>query len=110
MLRDDTWMRHANPWSVWTRYAAFPLLIAAIWSWHWLGWWSLAPIAAVVAFLIVNPRLFPPPRTTRSWASRAVLGERVWTRERYRLPPELHPIVHWAVMACSGVSALMLAV
>ena len=72
------WERHANPWSVWTRVAAFPLLVLAIWSRAWLGWWALAPAAAAVLFLWLNPRLFPPPASTRSWASRAVLGERVW--------------------------------
>jgi hypothetical protein len=108
MLSERTWMRHANPWSVWTRYAAFPALLAAVWSHHWIGWWSLAPIAAVVAFLAVNPRLFPPPRSTKSWASMAVLGERVWVRERYRLPAEMHPMVHWVVLGLSGLSALAL--
>jgi hypothetical protein len=108
MLRESTWMRHANPWSVWTRYAAFPFLVAAIWSWHWIAWWSLAPIGVVVVFLALNPRLFSPPRSTRSWASMAVLGERVWVRERYRLPPEMHPMVHWAVMGLSLISALLL--
>ena len=28
--------------------------------------------------MVVNPLLFPPPRSTRNWPSRAVLGERVW--------------------------------
>ena len=28
-LKGDSWMRHANPWSVWTRFAVLPLLI------HW---------------------------------------------------------------------------
>ena len=26
-LKGDSWMRHANPWSVWTRFAVLPLLI-----------------------------------------------------------------------------------
>ena len=45
IMSDDSWMRHANPWSVWTRYAAFPVLIAAIWSRVWIGWWALLPVA-----------------------------------------------------------------
>jgi hypothetical protein len=30
----------------------------------------------------VNPRAFPPPRSTDRWASRAVLGEQLWTASR----------------------------
>ncbi|MDT5210776.1 MAG: hypothetical protein QOF67_3191 [Mycobacterium sp.] len=28
-MTDDAWQRHANPWSVWTRFAAIPLMILA---------------------------------------------------------------------------------
>jgi hypothetical protein len=84
------WERHANPWSVWTRVAAFPLLVLAIWSRAWLGWWALAPVAAMILFLWLNPRLFPPPVSTRSWASRAVLGERVWLNRAAVPIPEHH--------------------
>jgi len=31
-LQGDTWMRHANPVSVWTRFAVLPMLAASIWS------------------------------------------------------------------------------
>ena len=27
-INEITWMRHANPWSVWTRNTALPLLIS----------------------------------------------------------------------------------
>src|SRR5204862_6573341 len=86
ILSEQTWARHANPWSVWTRYAAFPLLVAAVWRSHRIGWWALVPVAAVVGCLAINPRLFAPPRSTRSWAARAVLGERVWLAEGRRFP------------------------
>ncbi len=78
VLSDETWRRRANPWSVWTRYAAFPMLVAAVWSRMWLGWWAIVPVAIVVTWLIWNPRAFPPPASTNSWASKAVLGERIW--------------------------------
>lgn len=26
-LRGESWMRHANPWSVWTRFSVLPLLL-----------------------------------------------------------------------------------
>lgn len=85
-MDERIWERHANPWSVWTRFAAFPLLMLALWSAHWIGWLALAPIGLMLIFLWLNPRVFPPPASTRSWASRAVLGERVY------LLRHLHPI------------------
>ncbi len=77
-LRGDTWLRHANPVSVWTRFAVLPLLALSIWSRDWIGWWSLVPVVLTLVFMVVNPLLFPPPRSTRNWASRGVLGERIW--------------------------------
>jgi len=31
-LTDENWMKHANPWSVWTRYSVLPLIVLAFWS------------------------------------------------------------------------------
>ncbi|WP_322517759.1 DUF6653 family protein [Rhodopseudomonas palustris] len=93
VLSDETWKRHANPWSVWTRYAAFPVLIAAIWSRAWLGWWALAPIGLTIAWLAYNPRAFPPPASTDNWASKAVLGERIWVALQRDEVPAQHRIV-----------------
>ena len=31
-LQGDTWMRHANPISVWTRFSCLSLLAIAVWS------------------------------------------------------------------------------
>lgn len=81
-LTGDAWMRHANPVSVVTRFAVLPLLALSIWSRDWIGWWCLVPIAASLIFMVVNPVLFPRPRSTRNWASKGVLGERVWSERR----------------------------
>lgn len=87
-MDERTWARHANPWSVWTRNTALPLLVLAIWSRAWLGWWSIAPVAIAVLWTWLNPRLFPVPPSTDNWASKAVLGERVWLRRgEVPLPP-----------------------
>ena len=108
VLSDETWRRHANPWSVWTRYAAFPLLVLAVWSYHAIGWWAVVPVAATVGFLYVNPRLFPPPRSTRSWASRAVLGERVWLKEGKGFLPDQDPRIFLVLtaIALANIAAL----
>ena len=59
-LEGEKWMRHANPWSVGTRFAVLPLLALSVWSRDWIGWWSLIPITLSVVFLMTNPLLFPP--------------------------------------------------
>lgn len=105
VLSDETWMRHANPLSVWTRYAAFPFLVAAIWSRMWLGWWALLPLGIVVAWLIWNPRAFPPPRSTDNWASKAVLGERVWLDHPKAEIPRQHLVVARITTALGFVGA-----
>ena len=39
--------------------------------------------------MMVNPLLFPPPRSTRNWTSRSVFGERIWTeRGKVELPSQ----------------------
>ena len=88
-LEGDKWMRHSNPLSVWTRFAVLPLLIVSVWSRAWIGWWCLVPVALSLIFMVVNPLLFPVPRSTRNWASKGVLGERIWAeRNRVTLPDQ----------------------
>jgi hypothetical protein len=87
-MTDDAWQRHANPWSVWTRFTAIPLMILAIWSRVWLGWWCLAPIVVVVVWLLLNPRAFAPVKTPTSWTSKGIYGEKLWLKERDRVPPD----------------------
>jgi hypothetical protein len=60
-LHGDNWLRHANPVSVWTRFAVLPLLAISIWSRDWIGWWSLVPIVLSLVFMMINPLLFPKP-------------------------------------------------
>lgn len=71
-FRDVFWARHASPWSAGTRILASPVLVYAIYSRR------RRLLGAVVAFLIVNPVLFPRPVRTDSWLSRGVLAEREW--------------------------------
>ncbi|MBL7963558.1 MAG: hypothetical protein JNM31_06905 [Flavobacteriales bacterium] len=102
-LDDHTWLRHANPWSVWTRNTVLPLLIVAVWSRVWIDWWCLIPIAAVLAWNWMNPHLFPPPEHYRHWASQAVFGERVWMARKEVPVPGHHRL---APNVLSGVAAM----
>lgn len=69
------WSGHANPWSVWTFVLAYPTLVYAIYRRH------RPLLAGTLLFVALNPVLAPPPADDRAWATRVVLGERVWLEE-----------------------------
>ena len=107
-LDEEGWERHANPWSVWTRIATWPVLMLVLWSFHWFGIWSLLPLAVVAGWLALNPHAFAPPASTKSWASRAVLGERVYLlREAHPIPLE-HVNAATLLSIGSGLGALFM--
>ncbi len=86
-LKDDAWLRHANPASVWTRFAILPVFALGVWSRVWIGWYALAPVFAICLWTYVNPRFFAAPKTTDRWASKAVLGEKIWAnRDEIEVP------------------------
>ncbi len=72
-MSDETWARHSNPLSGWTRVATYPLLYVPI----WLHNWYLLVILA--AWFSVNSREFPKPKRNDNWMSKGVLGEKLWT-------------------------------
>ncbi len=88
-LNDKTWMKHSNQWSVWTRFTVLPLIALAFWSRVWIGDWYLLAGLVAIAWTFVNPHLFPKPKSTKSWASRSVHGERVWLN-RDEIPVPAH--------------------
>jgi hypothetical protein len=99
---EDAWRRHANPWSVYTRIPIPLLLVAAIWARVWISWWCVVPVAVVLVWTVVNPRVFPAPRTLGHWPSRAVLGETVWANRSQNPVPDRHrvaPLVLGAISA-----------
>lgn len=99
-MSDAVWMRHANPWSVWTRFSCLPLIVLAIWSRVWLGWWALLPLALACLWTWWNPRAFPPPAKTDNWASKGTFGERVFLNRRTVPIPDHH--VLWAMVLGFG--------
>ena len=85
-MSDSVWRRHANPWSCYSRFSMLPLLALAIWSRVWIGGWAWGAVALVLVWIWVNPRAFPPPARLDNWASRGVLGERVFLNRRPEVP------------------------
>ncbi|MGP5078368.1 DUF6653 family protein [Brachybacterium alimentarium] len=65
--------RHANPLSAWSRWASIPLIAAPFWT------RSRRITLLVSAWMLINPVIFPEPRTDASWAARAMLGEEEWS-------------------------------
>lgn len=102
-LKGEEWKRHANPWSVYTRIPIPLLLVAAVWSRQWIGWWSLIPVAAVVVWTFLNPHVFPEPQSMNHWASRGVLGETYWENRRAVPIPENHRVAPWVLTGISSV-------
>lgn len=109
-LDDTGWERHANPLSVWTRVAIWPALMLALWSFHWIGWRAILPLALIAIWTFVNPRAFPPPASTRSWASRGVLGERIYlSRDAVPIPESHRKAARWLTLTSGAGTLVMLA-
>jgi len=106
-MDEAIWQRHANPLSVYTRYLGLPLLAMGIWSRVWLGWWALLPIAAAIIWIWANPRIFPRPRSTNNWASKAVLGERVWLNRKQISVPAGHRRAALLLSILNGLASLL---
>lgn len=97
-MSDNMWKRHANPWSVWTRFAAIPAFMLAVWSRVWIGTWSLVPIVLVIIWLYLNVLVFPPIDTPRNWASKGIYGEKLWLNKRSELPKHYDVIQKWLII------------
>jgi hypothetical protein len=91
-LSEDNWLKHANPRSVWTRFAILPCLILAIWSRVRIGWYSLIAIGAILFFTLINPTLFKKPKHYHRRSSKAVLGEKMLSERKEHPIPSHHKI------------------
>jgi hypothetical protein len=75
VMTENTWQRHSNPLSVWSRVLTNPLVYVPIWN---RSWSQAAPVGLWFA---LNPILFRPPKDDSAWATRAVLGEQIWVKD-----------------------------
>lgn len=107
-MDDAAWARHANPWSFWTRVPILPLLVLAVWSRTWIGWWCLLPIGLVVAWTFINPRAFGPPERTDDWTSKGVMGERLFLARKTNPIPRHHERWGLGLSAIAGLGVLPL--
>ncbi len=108
-LTDENWMRHSNPWSVWTRYSALPLIVLAFWSRAWIGWWCLIPGGGSILWMFFNPVFFNKPLSTKNWASKAVLGERVYlNRDKVEIP-DIHKTPLYGILKVMSLIGVVMA-
>ena len=109
-LTDENWLKHANPWSVWSRFSVLPLIAGAFWSRAWIGWWCLLPGVLALLWMFFNPVLFAKPKSTKNWASRAVLGERVYlNRNQIAIPPH-HQVALYKILHATSSAGLLLTI
>lgn len=106
-MNDEVWARHASGWSVWTRFATLPVLLLALWSHVWIGWWALAALAVLGLWIWANPRLFPKPSTTETWHARATFGERVWLNRKALPIPRHHEVMARTLGWVAGLGTVM---
>ncbi len=57
-MSEESWARHANPRSVYTRFTCLPLLSLAIWSRGELGYLAIPMILLALFWIWYNPRAY----------------------------------------------------
>ncbi|MEL6322943.1 MAG: DUF6653 family protein [Pseudomonadota bacterium] len=106
-MDDVAWAKHANPWAVYTRFTGFPLIALVVWSRVWIGSWFWVLLALCICWIWVNPRLFSAPHSLNNWASRGVIGERLFLNRKTERIARHH--IHMgnglSVVSCLGAKA-----
>jgi hypothetical protein len=108
-MDDATWERHTNPWSVWTRVPLLALFALVLYWRDTLGAWLWLALGVLALWAIVNPRAFPPPVSTENWASKGVLGERIWLNRKAVAIPAHHARWAMGLSLASGACLIPLA-
>ncbi len=107
-MDDNTWAKHASPWSVWTRVVTgLPAIFLPLWSVHWIGWRAILPIAIGLLWIWLNPRLFPIPKHTDNWGSKVTFGERIWLNRKAIPIPKHHANWAFVLAGIGGISFLL---
>jgi hypothetical protein len=81
LLTTAFWEPHASPRSVWPLIAAYPLLLLAVYR------RDPRLLGGTLLGVVANLLLVSPPETDEAWATRVVLGERVWLDRDLRSEP-----------------------
>lgn len=87
-LSDKTWDKHMNKWSGWTRVLAMPLLATGLYL-H--NYWILG---ITVVWLILNPLVFPRPKSVDNWMSKGVIGEKMYFEDGKKLRRDLPTLLN----------------
>lgn len=109
MMTDAVWRRHANPFSVYSRFTVLPLLSLAIWSRDWIGPWAWLAVALGMFWNWFNPRAFLPVSKIEGWASQGVWGERIFLNRTNGTVAKEHAVFVYVLSALTGVFSLLLA-
>lgn len=105
---DRRWAGRSHPLCVYSRLAAALALIVVLTTHRSLGVYALVPVGICLFFILVNPFVFPAPEDDKSWATRSVLGQRLWRKRE--APGWDVPSVSRVVSALVYFIALWLAV
>ena len=97
-IEDRRWAGRSHPWCVYSRLAAALALIVVLTSHRELGVYALIPISLCLFFIIVNPFIFPAPKDDSHWATRTVLGQRIWRSREH---------AHWDIPSISRVASAL---
>ena len=88
ILSEQTWSKHANKWSGWTRILLMPMIGVGLYfnDWRVLG--------LAVLWGIVNPVIFPKPRSVDNWMSMGVVGEQLYFKDGKKLKKDIPTLLN----------------
>src|SRR5699024_1468702 len=97
--RRAVFARHRHPVSAWSRFATIPLVLAPLWT------RSPGVAAGVGLWFAVNPVMTPEPSDRDAFATRAMLGEELWTTD----PGQDHALTTVNLAGSLALSVAMIA-
>lgn len=107
-MSDEVWLSHANPWSVWTRILTYPFLILAFWSRAWIDLYFIIPVALILVWSWINPRVFRKQKLIDNWGSKGVLGEKIFVNHKNKKIPEHHVKAAYITTTITLIGVLIL--